>query len=543
MSFDGIFLNKLMQEIRCIQSGRITKIMESGDTDFIFTIRAEKTNYHLLISLSCDYTRVHFTNRMYDFPNMPKSFTMFLRKHIEGYFIEDIYQYGNDRILVFKLAGYNEMKDYTHKYLICELMGRYANLILTDANFCILEVLKRAGVSEFGRTMLPNAIYQFPKTEKMNPFSFQLNELLELQIDSPKELCQKFEGVSMSMASYAFTKENALAHFYELLHQETSAVIFQNKEKLDYYYFAIGEPVSTYTSLSELLETFYYERDNQAKIKAKTNDLEHFIEKQIAKNEKKLKKLATDAIEASHAEEYKIKGELLLSYPHLKEKETQVEVFDYYKNEPVLIALDPKYDVITNSQKYYKKYQKTKTAVHYIEEQRQVATNEIEYFQMLLDQLKCASIKDALEIKQELIEHRYLLEDKEKKQKKSKPNYLTYIVGETLIYIGKNNLQNEYLTHKLAKGSDYWFHVQKASGSHVILSTNELTEELCRIAAMLAANYSSLNASSSIPVDYTQVKNIKKIPGKRNCFVTYTKQKTIYIDIHKDVINQLRLKK
>ncbi len=543
MSFDGIFLNKLTKELECIKSGRITKIMESGDTDFVLTIRADKVNYHVLISLSCDFTRIHFTTKSYDFPNVPKSFTMFLRKHIEGFFIEDLYQYGNDRILVFKLAGYNEMKDFSHKFLICELMGRYANLILTNEDYQILEVLKKAGVSEFGRTMLPNAIYQFPLETKLNPFSLTLEEMLFLPITSPKELCQKFEGVSMSLACYAFSKEQAIPYFYELLHQEVSPSIYIQKGKSDYYYLSLGNLIATHSYLSELLESFYYDRDNQAKIKAKTNDLEHFIEKQIAKNEKKIKKLTIEAIEAAHAEDYKIKGELLLSYPHLKDKESQIEVFDYYKNESVVIQLDPKYDIITNSQKFYKKYQKIKTAIYYIEEQLKAARNEIEYFQVLLDQLKCASIKDALEIQQELIDHRYMLEDKEKNKKKARPNYLTYIVGETLLYVGKNNLQNEYVTHKLAKGSDYWFHVQKASGSHVIVATNELTEELCRTAAMLAAKFSSLSDSSSIPVDYTQVKHIKKIPGKRNCFVTYTRQKTIYIDINEAKLNQLRVKK
>lgn len=543
MSFDGIFLNKLTKELECIKSGRITKIMESGDTDFVLTIRADKVNYHVLISLSCDFTRIHFTTKSYDFPNVPKSFTMFLRKHIEGFFIEDLYQYGNDRILVFKLAGYNEMKDFSHKFLICELMGRYANLILTNEDYQILEVLKKAGVSEFGRTMLPNAIYQFPLETKLNPFSLTLEEMLFLPITSPKELCQKFEGVSMNLACYAFSKEQAIPYFYELLHQEVSPSIYIQKGKSDYYYLSLGNLIATHSSLSELLESFYYDRDNQAKIKAKTNDLEHFIEKQIAKNEKKIKKLTIEAIEAAHAEDYKIKGELLLSYPHLKDKESQIEVFDYYKNESVVIQLDPKYDIITNSQKFYKKYQKIKTAIYYIEEQLKVARNEIEYFQVLLDQLKCASIKDALEIQQELIDHRYMLEDKEKNKKKVRPNYLTYIVGETLLYVGKNNIQNEYVTHKLAKGSDYWFHVQKASGSHVIVATNELTEELCRTAAMLAAKFSSLSDSSSIPVDFTQVKHIKKIPGKRNCFVTYTRQKTIYIDIDEAKLNQLRVKK
>ncbi|MDE7213649.1 MAG: NFACT RNA binding domain-containing protein, partial [Anaeroplasmataceae bacterium] len=299
----------------------------------------------------------------------------------------------------------------------------------------------------------------------------------------------------------------------------------------------------SYPSLSNLLDEVYYQADNQSKIKSKTNDLVSFIERQIHKNEKKIKKLQTEAIEASHAEEYKIKGELLLSYPNLKAKESKVSVFNYYTNQEEIIDLDSKYDIITNSQKYYKKYQKTKTAVHYIDEQLKLAESEIEYFKILLAQLKCASINDAIEIKQELIENRYLLDTPIKAKKKAKPNFLTYIVDDVFIYVGKNNLQNEYLTHKLAKPNDFWFHVQNASGSHVIVSTNELTENLCRTAAMLAANYSSLNESSSIPVDYTQIRNIKKIPGKRNCFVTYTKQKTIYIDIDKKILDNLKVKK
>ena len=545
MSFDGVFLHKLIEELNLLKTGRVTKVLESGDTDFILTIRSNHQNYAVMISLSSDFARIHLTNKTYDSPTNPKSLTMLLRKHIEGFFIEDIYQYKNDRIVVFKLAGYNEMRDFTHKYLICEIMGRYSNLILTDENYKILEVLKHTGVTEFGRTMLPNAIYQFPEISKLNPFALSLKELEDLKIESPKEICNKLEGVSIALANYAFTKEQAISHFYDVLHQSASPSIFTTSQgKKDFYYFPLSSSDNeTYPSLSKLLDDYYYQADNQSKIKLKTNDLVSFIQRQIHKNEKKIKKLTAEALEASHAEDYKIKGELLLSYPNLKAKESKVSIFNYYTNQEEVIDLDIKYDVITNSQKYYKKYQKTKTAIHYIEEQLKLAESEIEYFKILLDQLKCASINDAIEIRQELIENKYLLEIANKPKKKIKPNFITYIVDDTLIYVGKNNLQNEYLTHKLAKSTDYWFHVQNASGSHVIVCANELTENLCRTAAILAANYSSLNESSSIPVDYTLVKNIKKIPGKRNCFVTYTKQKTIYIDIDKKILDSLKVKK
>lgn len=545
MGFDGVFLHNLVNEMKILKSGRITKIMESGDTDFIFTIRCNHNNYNLLLSFSTDFSRIHLTNRLYDFPLNPKSLTMLLRKHIDGYFIEDIYQYKNDRIIIFKLAGFNEMKDFKYKYLICEIMGRYSNLILTDDNYKILEVLKHTGVTEFGRTMMPNASYSFPVTNKLNPYDLTIEELDELNIDSPKDMISKLEGISITLADYCFKNDFVIEKFFDILHNKyRPAIYISSQNKTDYYIFPLNDKeINYYPSLSELLDDFYFKADINAKIKAKTNDLVSFINRQINRNEKKIKKLEIERIDSENALDYKIKGELLLSYPNLKAKEKMVAVYNYYTNEEMIIDLDSKYDVIANSQRYFKKYQKAKSAAIYIDEQIKNANNEIEYFNILLEQLKCANINDALEIRQELIDNRYLMDNRVAVKRKNKPNYLTYIVDDTYIYVGKNNLQNEYLTHKLAKPNEYWFHVQNASGSHIIVATSNLTENLCRTAAMLAASYSSQALSSSIPVDYTQVKNIKKIPGKKNCFVTYTRQKTIYIDVVPKIIKELRVKK
>lgn len=545
MSFDGVFLHNLLKEFDIIKRGRISKIVESGDTDFIFTIRANRQNYNLMISLSSDFARIHFTTKTYNAPSNPKSLTMFLRKHIEGYFIEDIYQYGNDRIVCFKLAGYNEMRDFTTKYLLCEIMGRYSNLILADENYKILEVLKRDGVTEYGRTMLPNAFYSFPENEKLNPFSLSIDQINELKVTSPKDLLNKFEGVSMFLAEYTFKTEQIAKNFYDAIRMEIIPCTFKNqKDKLDFYFNPLDlNPKATYNSLSDLLDNFYFEADNQAKIKLKTNDLLSFVQKQILKNQKKIKKLELDIVDSLHAEEYKIKGELLLTYPNLKDKENKVEVYDYYNDENIVINLDAKYDIITNSQKFYKKYQKAKSAIHYINEQISHAQNEITYFEELSYQLKHCGINDALEIRQELIDNKYLINQTSKNNKKNKPNYLVYLVDNIQISVGKNNIQNEYITHKLAKANEHWFHVKDASGSHVVVHCQSLTENLIRTAAMIAAYYSSLGSSSSVPVDYTEIKNIKKIPGKRNCFVTYSKQKTIYIDPNEEFIESLRIKK
>lgn len=541
MSFDGVLLHKLIDELQIVKTGRITKINESGDTDFIFTIRANHQNYNLMICLSSLYARIHFTTKHYDTQSSPKSLTMFLRKHIEGYFIDDIYQHQNDRIIIFKLTGYNELRDYQVKYLICEIMGRYSNLILTDNNYKILEVLKKEGVSEFGRTMLISAKYDFPVSDKLNPFIDTTN----LPIASPKELCNTFNGISLLLATYTFKNDDVLNNLKAVILGPTHPAIIKGLDgKLDFYFNPLDyEIIQEFKTISELLDNYYFEADLQAKIKLKTNDLANFIQKQIKKNEKKLKKLEQDLIAAQNCDDLKLKGELLLSYPNLKSKEAKVEVLNYYTNEKMVIELDNRYDVITNSQRYYKKYQKTKAAIFYIAQQSQIAKDEINYFNILLSQLNNCNINDALEIQQELIDNKYLLKQNKSNNKKIKPHFLTYIVDDVLISVGKNNIQNEYITHKLAKASDYWFHVKDASGSHVVIHSDLLSEELIRTAAMLAAYYSDYKDSSSVAVDYTQIKYIKKIPGKRACFVTYSKQKTIYIDPDKSLIESLRIKK
>ena len=545
MSFDGVLLHNLIEELNIIKTGRISKIVESGDTDFILTIRANHKNHVLMISFSSDFARIHLSNKEYVSPMNPKSLTMFLRKHIEGYFVEDIYQYENDRIVVFKLSGFNEMKDHTTKYLICEIMGRYSNLILTDNNYKILEVLKKDGVSEFNRIMLPNATYEFPTSTKLNPYKLSVSEIENLNITSPKDLCSKLDGISLLMATYIFRNDNIADNIYNDIRTNINpSVLLDIKNKKDFYFNPLNyEVVDNYATISELLDNFYYEADKQAKIKLKTNDLFTFVNRQIKKGENKIKKLESEIRDALNSEEYKIKGELLLSYHNLKEKKDKVQVFDYYNNKEITIDLDSKYNVITNSQRYYKKYHKAKTAITYINEQIEITKNEIEYFKIILFQLNNCNINDAIEIQQELIDHGYMIKKDTKNMKKVKPHFLTYIVDETLITVGKNNIQNEYITHKLARSNEYWFHVKDGSGSHVVVHSEELTENLIRTAANLASYNSIYKDSSTVPVDYTQVRNIKKIPGKRNCFVTYSKQKTIYIDPDKNLIESLKVKK
>ena len=548
--FDGIFLYKLKDEFKNLITGRISKINESGDTDFIITVRSQRINYNLMLSFSSEFSRIHYTTRIYDNTLSPKSFTMLLRKHIEGYFIEDIFQNNTDRILVFKLTGFNEMQDKNTKYLICELMGRYSNLILTDEDYTIIDALKHDGVGEYNRTILPNAIYKFPETDKLNPFDYNIDELIDIfekeKIDNPKKLIQIFNGISLSSAYSSFLCDMHEKKFYEDIHADIKPSIIKSfNDKIDFYYNPLSyEVIKEYNTLSEMLDDYYYEIDMKSKVKAKTDDLLSFVKKQIKKHDEKIVKLNQLLDETKFADEFRIKGELLLTSKNLKEKKKYEDVFNYYTNKEERILLDDKFNVLENSNHFFKKYQKMKTSVKYIEEQIKIALDEKDYFNILYYQLQDASINEALDIKDELIKNKYLFKPLSNKKKEKKPRLLTYIVDDTFISVGKNNIQNEYLTHKFAKPNDTWFHVKDAPGSHVVVHNDmELTENEIRSAAMLAAFYSSEKESSSIAVDYTRIKYIKKIPGKRACFVTYTHQKTIYIDIDIDYINKLEVKK
>ena len=550
MSFDGVLLNKLKNEFDILKTGRISKISESGDTDFLLTIRANRKNHQLMLSFSSDFARIHLTNRSYEAPKNPRSFTMLMRKHIEGYFIEDIKTYHNDRIIYFALSGYNEMQDLSKKYLICEIMGRYSNMILTDESFKIIEALKHDGVGEYNRTILPNAIYEFPKTNKLNPFDYSKDELInifnERRLLSPKEVMNTFNGVSLNLSYPIFNVDKHAEYLYDYIHSEIKPCTFTNfKDKLDFYYNPFTyTPIKEYDSISELLDDYYYNADLRAKVKIKTNDLDSFIKRQINKYTKKVEKLNSELLDNDKNDIYKLYGELLLSYPNLKEKAKSVIVFNYYINEDIKIELDNKYTVLENSNRYYKKYQKAKSSISHIKEQIEIAKNEIDYFTLLSYQLSDSTINEALEIQDELINNKYLFKPITNKKKNQKPKLLTYIVDDTLISVGKNNLQNEYLTHKLAKGNELWFHIKDGAGSHVVVhDTLEPSEEVIRAAAALAAYYSSFKESSSVAVDYTRVRNIKKIPGRRACFVSYTHQKTIYIDPSEDLINSLEVKK
>lgn len=537
MPIDGILINKLSLELQKLTTGRINKINSLSDRMFIFTIRVNRENINLLISTDNTYPYVCIAHKEYSNNSFPTNFCMFLRKHLLGMFVLKIEALNSDRILKFTLQGLNEIKDEVKTYLYIELMGRHSNMIITDEANTIIDCLIHMGISENKRTLLPKATYTIPSQEKLNIFSLNQHELEEAlsTIDSPKDISNKFNGFSTQLASYLYETNKINKNILKSL-DTIKPVLYKNKKnKLDLYYFPISNnTVSSFETISSMIETFFYNRQQKEQISQSLGNIEHTI---IAKKKKLLTKidnLNIDLDKTNSREKFKKYGELLLQVQNKNEKRESINLLDYYENKYIDIALDNKLNIIQNSQKFYKTYQKLKNSISHIQEQIKFAESEIEYFDLILEQLKHAKIDDVSQIKEELIDYGYLKGDtkKKKKSKHQKFNILSYSAFGSNFYVGKNNIQNDYITHTLANSKDIWFHAKDVPGSHVIVKSNNdrLNENEIRFAANLAAYFSKYQNTSSAPINYTQIKNLKKVPGKKNCFVTMKEYKTIYID-------------
>ena len=551
MALDGLLISKLLKEFDYLINGKIQKISQVGNNDFLFVIRNHQ-NYRLFLSLDRNQYRLCLTEKEYINPANATMFTMFLRKHLEGGIIKGIYQHDLDRIITIEVNKINEFGDNKTKKIIIELMGKNSNLIITDAENIIIDAFRKIGISETGRTIMPKALYEYPEVTKINIFKDNdenINNKLQISLNKHQEIVANFSGFSPLIAKYIINHKAPLTVIEEIKNNKIIPSTFKIGDKEDFYFFNLGEITASYQSISEMLESYFYQKTIQLQVQEKSQNLSTHINHTINKLKNKIIKLEDELKVANDAEKYKQYGELIMSnlYQLPNKNIDKITLFDYYNNQDVTIELDDSINIKANANKFFTKYQKSKKAKAYITEQISLASDEIEYLELISVQIKNANVKDIEEIKNELIANHYLKSssNKDNKKKKEKIEVLTYYTSEnTPIYVGKNNLQNEYLTHQFAKPNDTWMHVKDGPGSHVIIHKDgELTEEDIRTGALLAAYYSKYQDSSSVAVDYTKIKNIKKIPGKRNCFVTYTNQKTIYIDPDITLIDKLQKKR
>lgn len=551
MSVDGRFIKYLSIELNeTLKEGRIQKISQVSNTDFLWMIRANNKNHHLYLSLSTSNARLHLIDKPDEKFDVPGGFCMFLRKHIESGIIQSIKHLNNDRIIEIEIRNINDLGDEVSYKLMIELFGRYANLIVTDSSFKILNAYKHIHpFDQIDRTIINGAHYHIPVDEKIDPENLQaIQAFFNQENISYKEIILNIRGISPLLAK-AIIKQSYYqnTHYFDayinLYNQAIKPTLKLGEKDMFYYIDIFQEPKEHFQSLSDLLNHYYFEQTDKEKVKQIHKYLFTFVKKQIKKDRHKLEKLTKDLEKAKDNDIYRIKGDIIIQDQYkIKQTDYEYTGFSYELNKDITLELDRKIKVIDNAKKYYKQYKKLKSAIGHINKQTYLTKHEINYFTSLKQQIESNyRLKDLEEIRDELVALKYLSKRRKqsKKKKKARLNYETYIVDDVFIHVGKNNLQNNYLTHQHAKKNDMWFHVQNQTGSHVIVQSQSLSENLIRTAAQLAAYYSKSKDSSSVAVDYTLIKNIKKIPGELGSFVSYTNQKTIYIDPDKSIIETL----
>ncbi|MBA4494212.1 NFACT family protein [Paenactinomyces guangxiensis] len=566
MSFDGIVTRAIVRELdQTCTGGRITKIYQPSDLELILHIRFRGQNHKLLLSAHPAYPRVQLTDTPADNPKEPPMFCMLLRKHGEGAIIQSIQQVGLERIIHLDFLTRNDLGDEVPRRLVIEIMGRHSNIILVNPETgAIFDGIRRVthAISQY-RQVLPGITYMAPpKQNKLNPMEVDPKTFIAgFDYNSgrlDKQIMNRFTGIGPLVAREIVhqaglgSRERLWESFHDVitkvrLHQYQPSII-RSKGKSVFSVWPLthlkGE-IRTFASMSDCLETFFRGKAERDRVRQQTHDLIRKLKNEIEKNRKKIDILSKELAESERAEEYRIRGELLTAYLHqIRRGDQEVQVTNYYDPESpqLTIRLDPTLTPSENAQRYFKKYNKMKAAKKWNIEQIQRAGEENQYLESVLVQLENSSLREVEQIREELEEEGWLKArpQKHRRKKKGIPSPTTvYSSDGTIILVGRNNKQNDYLTHQLASPTDTWLHTKDIPGSHVVIRTRNVSETTLKEAAMLSAYFSKARDSSQVPVDFTLIKHVKKPSGARPGFVIYENQQTLFVTPDEEVIQEL----
>ena len=548
---------------------KIEKVLQPRNDEIDIVIHSGKTSRRLVFNVGPNAPRLQLSDVVKENPLKPPMLCMFLRKHLAGGRIVSVTQPGFDRIAVFTVSCYDEMGFQTEKKLVCEIMGKYANLIVLDASDKVVTAMK---IIDFAastvRQVLPGLKYQIPqKPEKLDPlridretFFARLNTFPE-ERSAEKFITSTYSGIATQIARELvfrasgkidtpiaiIDKERFWTVFSEwqalLVNEDYLPTIVYNSEgkPIEYSYMDItyfGEMARTahFSTLRELMDEYFAEKDRIERIHQRAHDLITLISNAKARTERKLRIQRESLIESERMEEYKRYGDLITANIYaLKRGMESFAAVDYYSDDcpEITIPLDPRLDPSKNAQRMYKLYNKCKTAKRVLTEQIDIWENELRYLDSVSAFLdRAESEQDLTDIRDELYKSGYAA--KLSGYKPSKQQKLRYIELKTsggfTLLVGRNNIQNDQLTFKVAEKSDIWFHTKDIPGSHVILVTDgkEPGDADYTEAASVAAYHSKASADL-VAVDYTRVKNIKKPQGSKPGFVIYHTNYTAYV--------------
>lgn len=573
MAFDAAAVRALADELGSkIINGRIDKIHQPEKDEITINIRTFEENLKIVISASAAHPRVHLTDGSKKNPKTAPMFCMLLRKHLSGGKITEVKQFGFERILLFSVESYDELGDLTTKYIIAEIMGRHSNIILTNSDMKILDCIKHIDFTVSSvRQLLPGLLYTPPPPQDKIDLT-AIGETVSIDFSSPNMTADKAMLTTIAGISPMTAREIVYAAFgrtdvkcAELTDSGKNKILYeivklanavkskdflpcmiinsQTGKLMDFsvtpirQYEAMAQ-VKTFESVSSLLDTFYTTRDMHERMRQKSADLVRLLSNNIERVSKKLVILSKTLSDSENKDKYKIYGDLLIANIYsIRQGQKTAQVQNYYENgSPVVeIALSPQLSPSENAQRYYKKYNKAKTAEIEAAKQIESAKLDLEYLESTLFAVENADTDEDLSaIRAELISEGYLnrpATQKRQKQVSAKP--LHFISSDGFdVYIGKNNTQNDYLTLKFANSSDLWFHTKNIHGSHTVIklgTDKDVPKSTVLEAAQAAAYYSKARNSSQVPVDYTQIKNVKKPNGAKPGMVIYEHYNTVYV--------------
>lgn len=583
MAMDSITIRALTIELNeLLSGGRIDKIYQPERGEIIMGIRSGGVNYKLLLCANPSFPRVHITEEKAENPASPPMFCMLLRKHLSAGKILRVYQHSFERVIKIDIESRDELGELSVKTLVAEIMGKHSNIILTHSNGKIIDSIYHVDITISSlRQILPGLIYENPPTQnKVNPLAVgdeDVEKSFSDDDEASKSLVSNFMGISPLMSReivYRATgstdaviekgdnsKRQKIAkvfcEFFDIIKKgEFSPQLIINTESkglMDfsplkiYQYENMGKAIQKDT-MSCAVESFFIGKVTSASLKQKSSDLTKIVAINLERCRKKLQIENETIAKAEKREKYKIYGDLIMANLYAIEKGAKsVTLKNFYSENGEDITIPLKADITPsqNAQKFYAKYNKEKTAYTESLNQREKNLLEIDYLESVSEAIALAETGDEIrQIRDELCKQGYLRPRGDNKRKKEeKPNPMHFVSSDGYdIYVGKNNIQNDYVTLKLSHPTDIWLHTKEIHGSHVLVKTDDAMQVPDRTyeeAGVLAAYYSKARGSASVPVDYTEVYNVKKPSGAKPGMVIYVDYSTMYVTPEVDLIEKL----
>lgn len=552
MAYDGVITYAIAKELNeRIVSGKIEKIYQPGSEELLVHIHTQRGNVRLFISCNSQSAGAYLAEGQYSNPDQPPTFCMLLRKHLQGGRITAVRQKDSERIIEIDIEALNEMGFSVCRRLVAEIMSKHSNIVLLDIESGkIIDSIKRISIDvNRYRQLLPGIVYKYPPEQDKTPFKeVTTNEALPT---SEKTLMAAVGGISPAIAREMLAGDQPAKRLHEILQS-----IEDGTAKPRVYIDEAGSPrefhicdlkeyedlnVKYFDTLSSCVDFFYSNRMSSNLMKQKAQPLLKSVQASLSKAQLKKKKLSEDLLKAENSDKYRLYGELITANIHLiKPGDSKVKVENYYDGSQIEIPLDVKVNASTNAQKYFKKYSKARTAIHEKKTQLDENDRDIEYLESVIQNIESADSVELLEsIRAELEDTGYVRRRQkaaQRKRKNDKPKPIKYNLSDgTEVLVGRNNIENDWLTMKHASKTDVWLHTKDIPGSHVIVkleagrSLDDLTEDLIYEAASIAAYHSKAQGGSNVPVDYVPVRFVKKPAGAKPGMVIFTNNRTVYV--------------